>query len=71
MSGTHRDLLFWSRILCFVCKNQWLGLGPIETCYSGPEVAVLHAKTTGGVYSPAETCNSSPKVAVLHAQNHK
>ena len=22
-------------------------MGPIETCYSGPEVAVLHAKTTG------------------------
>ena len=43
-------------------------MGPIETCYSGPEVAVLHAKTTGGFYSPAETCNSSPKVAVLHAK---
>ena len=27
-------------------------LGPIETCYSGPEVAVLHAKTTGGVLDP-------------------
>ena len=25
---------------------------PIETCYSGPEVAVLHAKTTGGVLDP-------------------
>ena len=24
-------------------------LGPIETCQSGPEVAVLHAKTTGEV----------------------
>ena len=46
-------------------------MGLIETCYSGPEVAVLHAKTTGGVYSPAETCNSSPQCAVLHAQNHR
>ena len=46
-------------------------MGPIETCYSGPEGAVLHAKTTGGVYSPAETCNSSPKGAVLHAQNRR
>ena len=27
-------------------------MGPIETCYSGPEVAVLHAKTTGGVLDP-------------------
>ena len=32
---------------------------------------VLHAKTTGGVYSPAETCYSSPKVAALHTQNHR
>ena len=40
-------------------------MGPTETCYSDPEVAVLHAKTSGGVYSPAETCNSSPKVALL------
>ena len=49
-----------------VKQNEKSCLGPIETFYSGPEVAVLHAKTTGGVYSPAETCNSSPKVAVLH-----
>ena len=27
-------------------------MGPIETSYSGPEVAVLHAKTTGGVLDP-------------------
>ena len=27
-------------------------LGPIETCYSAPEVAVLHAKTTCGVLVP-------------------
>ena len=26
-------------------------MGPIETCYSDPEVAVLHAKTTGGVWN--------------------
>ena len=52
-------------------ENRRWRLGPIETCYSGPEVAVLHAKTTGGVYSPVETCNSSPKGAVLHAQNHR
>ena len=24
-------------------------MGNIETCYSGPEVAVLHEKSTGGV----------------------
>ena len=26
--------------------------GPIETCYSSLEVAVLHAKITGGVLDP-------------------
>ena len=52
-------------------ENHRWSLGPIETCYSGPEVAVLPAKTTGVVYSPAETCNSSPKGAVLHAQNYR
>ena len=33
-------------------KNDWSSLGPIETCYSGPEVAVLHVKPTGGVLDP-------------------
>ena len=27
-------------------------MGPIETCYSGPKDAVLHGKTTGGVWDP-------------------
>ena len=27
-------------------------MGTIETCHSGPEDAVLHAKTTGGVLDP-------------------
>ena len=30
-------------------QNDRSCLGPIETCYSGPEVAVLHGKSTGGV----------------------
>ena len=25
-------------------QNDRFGLGPIDTCYSGPEVAVLHAQ---------------------------
>ena len=33
-------------------QNDRSCLGPIETCYSGPEVAVLHAKSTGGVVDP-------------------
>ena len=27
-------------------------LGPIETCYSGPKLAVLHAKTTDESWNP-------------------
>ena len=30
-------------------QNERSCLGPLEICYSGPEFAVLHAKTTGGV----------------------
>ena len=30
-------------------QNERSYLGPLETCYSGPEFAVLQAKTTGGV----------------------
>ena len=33
-------------------QNDRSCLGPIETCYSGPEVAVLHAKATCGVLDP-------------------
>ena len=33
-------------------QNDRSCLGPIETCYSGTEVAVLHAKTTGGILEP-------------------
>ena len=31
-------------------QNDRSCLGPIETCYSGPEVTVFHAKTTGVVF---------------------
>ena len=33
-------------------QNDRSYLGLIETCYSGPEVAVLHAKTTCGALDP-------------------
>ena len=33
-------------------QNDRTCLGPIETCYSGPEVAVLHSKSTGGDLDP-------------------
>ena len=44
-------------------QNDRSCLVPIETCLSGPKVAVLHAKTTGGL-GRTETLNSSPKVSV-------
>ena len=47
-TGTQRDMLFWSKSRCFASKNHRWGLGPIETCYSGPKVAILHPKTTDG-----------------------
>ena len=52
MSGTHSDLFFWSRRRCFTFKKHRWGLGPTETCFSGPEDAVLHSKSTGGVLDP-------------------
>ena len=31
----------------FHAQNDKWCLGPIESCYSGPKLAVLHAKATG------------------------
>ena len=33
-------------------ENHRWGLGPMDTCYSGPEVAVLQAKTTDEGWDP-------------------
>ena len=33
-------------------QNDNWGLGPIETCYSGPKVAVLHPKTRDKGWEP-------------------
>ena len=33
-------------------QNDTWYLGPIEICYSGPKVAVLHAKTTDEGWDP-------------------
>ena len=52
MPGTNRDLLFWSRSRCFTWKKHRWGLGPTETCNFSPIAAVLHGKTTGGVWDP-------------------
>ena len=68
MSGTHRDLLFWSKSRCFGCKNRRLGLGPLETSFSGVNHAVLHAQNDRSCLGPIETCYSVRKVAVLDAK---
>ena len=36
----------------FQAQNDRSCLGPIESCYSGPEGAVLNAKAKGGVLDP-------------------
>ena len=33
-------------------QNDRWGLGPLETCISGPKVAVLHAKATNECWYP-------------------
>ena len=35
-----------------LAQNDSPCLGSIETCYSGPEIAVLHSESTGGVLDP-------------------
>ena len=59
MSGTHRDLLFWSKRRCFTCR--W-GLGPIGTSNSDARHTVLHAQNHRWGLGHIETCNSGPKV---------
>ena len=48
MSGTHRDLIFWSRSRSFAYRNHKWGLEPTETCNSSLKVAVLHAQKPQG-----------------------
>ena len=49
-AGTHIETSYSDAKHAVVhAQNDRSCLGPIETCFSGPEVAVLHAKTTGGV----------------------
>ena len=68
MSGTHRDLFFWSISRCFASKNHTWGLGPMETSISDVRHAVLHAENHRWGLGPSETCYSGPEVAVLHAK---
>ena len=52
-------------------KKHRLGLGPLETCNSGPKVAVLHAKTTDEGWDPWRLAISGANHALLHAQNDR
>ena len=52
-------------------QNDRSCLGPIETCYSGPEGAVLLEKKHTWRLGPMETSNSDARHAVLHAENHR
>ena len=71
MSGTHRDLLFRSKSRSSACKNHRWRLGPIETCNSGPKVALLNAQNHRSGLGPIETSNSGANRAVLHLQNDR
>ena len=71
MSGTHRDLLFWSRSRSFGCKNHRWGLGPTGTCNSSPKVAVLHAQNHRRVLEPIQSIYSCAKHTVRCAQNNR
>ena len=71
MSGTHRDLLFWSRSRCFACKNHRWSLGPTDTSNSDARHAVLHAENHRWGLGPIDTSNCGHKVAVLNAQYYR
>ena len=71
MSGTHRDLLFWTRSRCFACKNHRWALGPIETSNSCAKVAALLAQKHRCGLEPQQTCKSGHKGAVLHEKEHR
>ena len=71
MSGTHRDLLFWSKGRCFAWKNHRWGLWSLETWYSGPKVALLNAQNHKWGLEPTYTCHSGANHAVLHTQNDR
>ena len=68
MSGTHRDLLFWSRSRCFEWKNHRRGLGTIESCNSDAKYALVLAQNDRSGLGPIKTCYSLPEVAVLHVK---
>ena len=41
-----------AKVAVFHAQNDSFCLGLLETCYSGPKVAVLHPKTTDKVWDP-------------------
>ena len=71
MSGTHKDLLFWSKSRYFACKNHTWWLGPIETRNSVANHAVLPAQNDRCGLGTIETCNSGPKHAIFSCKKQK
>ena len=59
------------------CKTACLppelivSMGPIETCNSGPKVALLNAQNHRLGLGPIETSDCDARNAVLHAQNDR
>ena len=52
-------------------QNHIISLGPIQTCKSGPKVAVLYGKKQRWGVKPIETSISGANHAGLYAQNDK
>ena len=71
MSGTHRDLFFWSKSRNFVWKNHRWGLGSKETSDAGARYAVLHSENHRWGVRPIDTFNFGPKVAILNVRSHR
>ena len=62
--------LVQTALFAYKKKHRW-GLGHIETCYSGPKVAVLNAQNHRWGLEPKETSKSGTNHEVLKAQNDK
>ena len=71
MSGTHRDLFFWSISRCCASKNHTWGLGPMDTSISAANHTVLNAQSKRCGLGSTETINSVANLSVLHAQNDR
>ena len=56
-AGTHVNLIFWCKSRCFACTKRQVRSGIHRDSYTGPKVAVLHAKTTDEGWDPERLVN--------------